>query len=86
MLNFDPLLWSHPDTGGHHFNKFESTLYQNAFTCLVIFDSVVLEKIFKDISLFKPMLNFGPRLWPHPDPGDHHLNKLESTFYQNAST
>ena len=47
--------------------------------------TVLEKKILKDISLYKPMLNFGPLLWPHPDPGDHHLNKLESTLYNDAS-
>ena len=32
------------------------------------------------------MLNFGPLLWPHPDPRGHHLNKLESTLYQGVFT
>ena len=32
------------------------------------------------------MLNLIPQLWPHPTPGDHDLNKLESTLPEDAST
>lgn len=27
-----------------------------------------------------------PPLWPHPTPGDHDLNKVESTVPNDAST
>ena len=32
------------------------------------------------------MLNFDPPLWPHPTPGGHDLNNLESTLPQDVST
>ena len=32
------------------------------------------------------MLNFDPLLWPHPNPGGHDLNNLESTLSKEPST
>lgn len=41
----------------------------------------------KDLSLYIHMYNCHyPQLWYHPSPGDHDLNKFESSLPENAST
>ena len=43
------------------------------------------EEDFYILSLYIPLKNLIPLLWPHPTPRDHDLNKIKSTLSEDAS-
>jgi hypothetical protein len=54
---------------------------ENFYVNLISLNPLVLEKIFEIYSLYAKRV---PLMWPHPTPGVHYFNKLESVLCKKA--